>query len=189
MRCIIFPTEVVSVVEGKHIFNSIIAAIISTLIFIPFVFIVMGNINNLVREIVIVQLKSQNVPQDVINATLTQIEGTLKFIIPITPIAQILQASVLGAIMGLLYSYLITRRRLKPAISALITGMSYILIFYAIPMVFLLETQVAILNVIFKYIWWPLTIAPYITYTVILILFSVIKGPWNKWAEAKPSKY
>ena len=176
-------------VEGKYVFISIIAALISALIFMPFIFIVMGNISDLVREVVIVQLKSQNVSQEVINAALAQIEGTLKFIIPITPIAQVLQDLVLGAIMGLLYSYLITKRGFKPVISALITGMTYVLIFYVVPIVFLLETQAEILNVIFKYIWWPLTIAPYITYTVVLILLSVVKGPWSKWTEAKPSKY
>jgi len=177
------------VVESKRVFLSILAALLSGTILVPLTVSLLGNLNQFVRELVIAQLELAGAPPNVINATLDSIEGMMNYIILLSPVSSILQLVLFGAIMGLLYGYLIEKRSVKPVYSALLTGSTYLVLLNLLPIAIISVTQAEVAEVLFRYIHPLIIIAPGVTYTAILTVFSAVKGPWNKWAEAKPEKY
>ena len=176
-------------VEGKRIFLSILAALLSGIILIPLTILLIGNLDQFVRDLVIAQLESAGAPPNVINATIARIEGIINFVIPLTPISSVMQLVLFGAIMGLLYGYLIEKRGVRPVYSALLTGSTYLVLLNLLPIAVIYVAQAEVAEVLFKYIHPLIVIVPGVAYTAILTILSAVKGPWSKWAEAKPERY
>ena len=166
--------------SNKPILYSIFAGMITGVVVGLLPLSLMSSFNEMLREIVMYQLTSANASKEVIEEALSKINETLIIVMWITPIATTIQMILIGALFGILHRYFINKYNIKPWYSALIVGVIFILLTEAIPIFASLFLNQQIINIVFKYINPFMIFIPGILYTILLILFSSIKGPWAK---------
>ncbi len=170
-------------------FISIIAALLASAILVPFTIGFISNLDQFLSELITVQLRSIGAPEAAIAEAIARVKNITNMILPLIPVSDVLQSVIIGSLLGLLYGYLIASRGLRPAYAALTTGAAYICILNALPLAVMYFTYEDIVAVILKYIPAYVIFGSGVAYTLLLTLFSIIKGPWTRWAEAEPSKY
>ena len=170
-------------------FISIIAALLASAILVPFTIGFISNLDQFLSELITVQLRSIGAPEAAIAEAIARVKNIINMILPLIPVSDVLQSVIIGSLLGLLYGYLIASRGLRPAYAALTTGAVYICVLNALPLAVMYFTYGDVVAVILKYIPAHVIFGGGVAYTLILTLFSVVKGPWTRWAEAKPSKY
>jgi len=151
--------------------------------------VLISNLDQFLSELIIAQLRSAGTPETAIAEVVAKVKDVTSMILPLIPASVILQSVIIGSLLGLLYGYLIESRGLKPVHAAFITGAVYACVFGALPLAVMYYTYREVVAVILKYIPIYVVLSDGVAYTIVLTLFSVVKGPWTRWAEAKPSKY
>jgi len=178
------------VVENRHILYSLTAGVIAG----AFSSIIMtltlsGTIEDLMRELIHQQLLWSGVPQEKIPEIVARAIESLKWTYWLIPLGPIINMLFLSALLGLLLDFLVKRLK-KPYVASLLTGTAFIVMFQLLPLL-LLEAVYGswLTELLNKYMRMPTIIAPSVLYSVLLTIFSSIKGPWTRWGEAKPKTY
>ncbi len=130
----------------------------------------------------------QNIPTEELEKLISSIRGMINNLKPIIPIVQIIQQLILGSLFGVLQGFLILRLKLKELNSALITGLTYILILSLIPLILIRDLTPEVIELLTKYLGFNTYLvitSPGITFTVSITLLSMAKGFWSKLITPK----
>lgn len=171
-------------VEGKHVFISILAALVAYAASATVMLPIITHAEDFMRDLITAQLASQGVPQEVIDEAIKAVQPIAAALPYLIPISVILNSAIMGALFGLLYSHLINRLG-KKITAALITGAAHAALVGAGISVIYIQ---GLWEVMSKYISPYALLTPAIAYLVALTVFST-KGPWERLADATPSKY
>ena len=178
-------------IESKQILYSLAAGIIAGVIASIILLVrFSGVFDEFMYEVIYRQLLSAGLPEEkvleIANTSIQEIKW-IHWLIPIGPIINML---FLGAILGVFLDFLIKRLSLKPYIASILAGLILIFLLQLIPMLIISKLYAPwLIELLDKYIGIATILAPSIIYTIILILFNTIEGPWTKWGEAKPETY
>ncbi len=156
-----------------------VAGLVTGLVVTAYTYIKWNTIEKMVTELVKVQVPGETV-QEAIAKTLATLELTK----PMIPIYNIVAMTVIGALFGLLATYLATKIKTRDYVIAIATGLTYT----ALTTAPLLALNPQILSTVLKYIPLQEVLLPGITYTIALTLLST-RGPWRRIEEAKPKIY
>ena len=177
-------------VENRHILYSLTAGVIAgTFSSVTMALTLSGAIEDLMRELVHQQLLWSGVPQEKIPEIVAKAVESLKWTYWLIPLGPIINMLFLGALLGLLLDFLVKKLK-RPYVASLLTGTFFIVLLQLLPLL-LLEAVYGswFTELLNKYMGMPLIIAPSVLYTVLLTIFSSVKGPWTRWGEAKPKMY
>ncbi|MET1159473.1 MAG: hypothetical protein ABWW65_00795 [Thermoprotei archaeon] len=178
-------------VENKQILYGAVAGLISGIIGSIVLYVVLApSFDAFIYNLMYYQLKSTGLPEENITSLLNTTLKTIKSIYWLIGIGPVINMLLIGALMGLYNSFLINRLRLAPGIASLLTGLTLILLLQLLPISLIsMFYGEWFLEVLDEFIGLPVIIAPSIVYTVLLIVFNTLKGPWEKWGEAQPEIY
>ena len=177
-------------VENRHILYSLTAgAIAGAFSSVVMTLMPSGAIEDLVRELMHQQLLWSGVPQENISEIVVRVIESLKWIYWLIPLGPIINMLFFGALLGLLLDFLVKKLK-RPYVASLLTGTFFMVLLQLLPLL-LLEAVYGswFTELLNKYMGMPLIIAPSVLYTVLLTIFSSVKGPWTRWGEAKPKMY
>jgi len=177
-------------VENKYILYSLVAGVIAGAFSSIMMILTLSNtIEDFTRELVYKQLLWSGAPQEKIPEIVAKITESLKWVYWLIPVGPVINMLFFGALLGLLLDFLI-RKLKKPYIASMLTGAIFLVLFQLVPLL-LLEAVYGswFTDLLSKYIGMPLMIAPPVLYTVLLTIFSSVKGPWTRWGEAEPKTY
>ncbi len=127
-------------------------------------------------------------PRDKAEGLLNNVKPTLDAILTIAPVLQIFQYVIFGSIFGAIQGFLNIKLRLGEVLSAIASGMIYILTLCVVPLI----TVKPLLQEIFglgssdEFLIYMLTLVHGILFTASLTLTSIRQGPFSKFWEGKP---
>ena len=170
--------------EGKHILISILAALVAYSVSAAVMIPIYLSAGDFLRDVVTAALINQGAPQEAIDEAVKAVQPIANILPYLIPVSIILNSALIGALFGMLYSYLISRTGRK-TVAALLTGAAYAAL-NGLGLA-LIYTE-GVLDVMSKYVPPYALVTPAIAYLAALTLFST-KGPWEKLADATPSKY
>ena len=172
------------VLEGKHVFISILAALVAYAATAAAMFPIITHAGEFLSDVVAAELISQGAPPEVIEGAIKAVQPMAAILPYLIPVSVILNSAIMGALFGMLYSYLINRTGRK-LVAALATGAAHAALVIAGIAVIIAED---LWHVMSKYINTYALLTPAIAYLAALTLFSM-KGPWERLADATPSRY
>ncbi len=178
--------------ESRYIMYSILAGIIAGIITGIVLFIKMSNVfNDFIYELTFHQLVSGGLSEEeatyIARTTTLRLAGLMNWLLLIGPIINML---LLGALLGVLLDILIKKVNLRPWLASIVVGLIFITLLRLLPLYLIGKFYDKwLINTMFKYIGLHLILMPSIIYTIMLVLFNTIKGPWTRVAEAKPEIY
>ncbi len=178
-------------VESRQILYSVVAGILAGIVAsIVMAVRIDGLFASFLQELVYHQLLAQGIPLNEAREIAEQAAsrfGSLTWLLYVGPVINML---FMGALLGILAELLVSKVKLHPSISSIITGLILIFLLQLLPIHVMSSIYgqwfTDILN---KYIGLWALLTPSIIYTFLLTLFNTVKGPWIKWGEAKPEKY
>jgi len=177
-------------VENRYVLYSLTAGVIAgAFSSVTTTLMLGGAIEDFMRELMHQQLLWSGIPQEKIPEIVAKAVESLKWTYWLIPLGPIINMLFLGALLGLLLDFLVKKLK-RPYVASLLTGTTFIVLFQLLPLL-LLEAIYGswFTELLSKYIGMPLIIAPPVLYTVLLTIFSSVKGPWTRWGEAEPKTY
>ncbi len=158
-------------VESKLVLYGLLAGILSGIMQFVAVIVTFNNLNYLLMPL----------PPD--NNVFPGFSGwIIKVVIGISPLLAIVQCAFYGAIFGVIADVLVDAG-LKASMAALISGVLYFIAFSVIPLSTLLITGIINETLFALMLTHPLT------YLILFVVFSALKGPWSKVFEGGPKRY
>ena len=177
-------------VESRYVLYGLIAGFIAGVIAgsIP---LLLGNVfDEMIKDVMMEQLKLAGAPQEVIDEALASIGSTIAIIKWIAPIASAFQMLLLGGLFGFVQDIFIRKFKLVPWLSAILSGTLYTLLLGVIPMLAIsLAYGTGLIQSILKHLSPIIVFLPEIIYTALLTLFSAVEGPWSRIGKEEPSVY
>ena len=171
-------------IEGKHVFISILAALVaytaSAVAMLPLIM----DAEDFIRDVVTAQLSSYGAPPEAIEEAVRAVQPMAAVLPYLIPVSVALNSAIIGALFGMLHSYL-THRTGRKVLAALITGGAHAAIVGAGVATIQVERLWGVMS---KYVNPYALLTPAIAYLAALTLFST-KGPWERLADTTPSKY
>lgn len=175
-------------VESKYVLYSLSAGVIAGALSSTMILFKLSAFEEFVREFMYQQLLSSGLSgEGASEAIKAAIDGVRSFLW-LAPIGPIINMLFIGALLGVFLDFLV--KRLKKALySSIMTGLVLIAL-QVVPILLINEVYGSwFVDLLDKYVGLPILIAPPIAYTVLLTIFSSVRGPWTKWGEAKPEIY
>lgn len=175
-------------VESKYVLYSLSAGVIAGAFSSITLLFKLSAIEGFVRELMYQQLLLLGLSKEGASEVVkTAINGVRSFLW-LAPIGPIINMLFLGALLGVLLDFL-ARKLKKVHYSSILTGL--VLITLQVMLILVISEIYGswFIDLLNEYIGLPLIVAPSIMYTILLTIFSSIKGPWAKWGEAKPEVY
>ncbi len=177
-------------IENRYILYSLAAgAIAGAFSSIIMVLTLSGAFEDLVRELMYRQLLLSGLPQEKIPEIVARVVESLKSFYWLMPIGPVINMLLFGALLGLLLDFLVKKLK-KPYIASILTGVVFMVLFQLAPLLSLKAIYGSwFTELLDRYMGMHLIIAPSVLYTVLLTIFSSVRGPWARWGEAEPEKY
>ncbi len=170
--------------EGKHVFISILAALVAYAASAAVMLPIATHAGDFLRDVVAAQLTSQGAPQEAIDEAVKAVQPMAAILPYLIPVSVVLNSAIIGALFGMLYSFIIDRTG-RRVLAALITGAAHAALIGA----GLAALQVeGLMSVFTEYVPMPALLASAAVYAVALLIFSR-GGPWEGFAEGRPSRY
>lgn len=167
----------------KHVLQGALAGLVTGFIvgFLAFMLVSAELIEELVGDVIRAQIPPE-VPPSEVEAIIEDTKRFIRSLTWLTPLTSTLQYTLIGTLLGLVKGALRYKLKFSEAASALLTEFIYISLISAIYMVLLLQ-----LGDLLKYgVLVVLNATSGLTFTILLLLFSVRKGPWSRITNAKP---
>ncbi|MEM2157850.1 MAG: hypothetical protein QW596_04595 [Sulfolobales archaeon] len=168
--------------------RGVIAGLITGL-FMCLTFILLKSmIEDLIYTILMHQL-TQQVPPDKLEEILSNIKPTIHVILMIAPVAQVIQYIMLGAVFGLLQGFICVRFRLHEMKSAIVAGITYLLILSIMPLMIVSSLMPEIFESVGgvdKNFIYLISLFQGIVFLTSLIIVNYGKGFISKFINAKP---
>ena len=171
-------------IEGKHVFISILAALVAYAASAAVMLPMATHAGGFLRDVVAAQLTNQGAPQEAIDEAVKAIQPMAAILPYLIPVSVVLNSAIIGALFGMLYSYIIDRTG-RRELAALITGAAHAALVGAGLAAIQAE---GIMGVFTKYVPMPALLTPAAVYAAALLIFSR-GGPWEGFAEGRPSRY
>lgn len=179
-----------SLVENKQILHGLASGVITGIFASIIIFWKLsGKIDDFLFSIIYQQLLASGLSGEKALEIANKTIGELKWIHWLTVVSPIINMTLLGALLGLLTHVFIKKTGLKPWAASIATGLVLVLLLQLLPLLVLKTYTPYVVEALEEYIGLPVILVPSIMFTILLVVFNTLKGPWRKWGEAKPEIY
>jgi len=175
-------------VESKYVLYSLLAGVIAGALSSIMMLFKLNAIEEFVREFMYQQLLLSGLSEEGASEVVKMAIDGVRAFLWLAPIGPIINMLFLGALLGVLLDFLVKKLR-RPYYPSILTGLVLIALQVVPIMVINWMYGSWFTELLDRYIGLPFIIAVPIVYTILLTIFSSIKGPWTKWGEAKPKIY
>ena len=148
-----------------------------------------GSLETFLKTIIEMSLPPNSYNETLINETLRQIIGVYNVLLYASPLLYGIEMLIFGALFGLFHRWLVFVKGVSEAVGAVLTGVFFMLLVQGIPLGIIYASDITQISVIFSVINPLLVFVPGVTYTLLLLFFAAVDGPWKKWGEGQPEKY
>ncbi len=148
-----------------------------------------AQLGELVEELLRQRVPEPPPPPEVLEEAVERVRRIVEALVPAAPVLYAVQYALLGALFGMVKGVLGIRLGWGEAVSALAAGLSFVLLFGAVPLVVTSVLDPELVDALSRHFNLAAAVlAPGLLFTAVLVLVSAVRGPWTRLVKARPKK-